>query len=90
MSKYAQIDAAILDAIKAGRTTFAEMQTSGLMVILAPVCTVDRYGDSQEWRVLDRRLQALRKAGRITFYKGQWKVVAQRSAVQGKSDDQNH
>lgn len=32
----------------------------------------NRYGDQNGWRLIDRRLQALRKAGRIEFVKKQW------------------
>ena len=35
-------------------------------------------GDEKEWGLIDRRLQALRKAGRIEFVRGvkkQWQVV---------------
>ena len=36
------------------------------------------HRDDKQWRLIDRRLQALRKAGRIEFVRGvkkQWQVV---------------
>ena len=36
------------------------------------------HGDEKEWRLIDRRLQVLRKAGRIEFVRGvkkQWQVL---------------
>ena len=36
------------------------------------------HGDEKEWRLIDRRLQALRKAAQIEFVRGvkkQWQVV---------------
>lgn len=42
------------------------------------------HGDDKEWRLIDRRLQALRKAGRIRYVretglKPRWEVVQQSS-----------
>lgn len=37
----------------------------------------NRYGDENGWRLIDRRLQALRKAGRIKFDpKRGWTAIA--------------
>lgn len=80
MSKFAQIDGAILEAIAGGRDTFTALQTRALMDQAAQLSKPDRYGDRPAWRVLDRRLQALRKAGRIQFVKGRWALTAQRAA----------
>ncbi len=64
MSKFAAIDAAILAAIKAGITGFHAINRVVVNEALA-LATPDRHGDKNEWRVTDRRLQALRKRGAI-------------------------
>ncbi len=67
MSKpdYTQLDAAILEVIQAlGPITFSVL---GLNVHehSVPFAYTDRQG--RVWRVVDRRLKALRKAGKIKY-----------------------
>jgi hypothetical protein len=33
------------------------------------------FGDDKEWRLIDRRLQALKKAGRIRYERPRWVLV---------------
>ena len=33
------------------------------------------HGDDKEWRLIDRRLQALKKAGRIRYERPRWVLV---------------
>lgn len=73
MSKYDKLDAAIITHI-AGGGNHGVYQVSYLQT-LAAKSVDDRYPEA--WRIIDRRLQALRKAGRIK-YGGQkvgWFVV---------------
>ena len=72
MSTYAQIDELIIDAIKQRRAP----------LYAAPVCVeACRLADltgREEFRVIDGRLQALKKAGKIKFVFGRergWTVV---------------
>jgi hypothetical protein len=39
---------------------------------LGRTCT---HGDDKEWRLIDRRLQALKKAGRIRYERPAWVLV---------------
>lgn len=71
MSKpdYTDFDALLLDQIRAGKTRMAQLEMHKPLLELAkPFCanTRTRSGyTTPEWRVIDRRLQALRKAGTI-------------------------
>lgn len=71
MSKYKELDAKLVELIFNGCGTFAEL--SGRCKSLSAPFSKDQ---SNHWRIVDRRLQALRKAGVIVFIKGQWWVVA--------------
>lgn len=73
MSKYDTLDAAILKAIRRGKTKFFDIDAD-----LSVHALSNRIGDATGvvgWRIVDRRLQALRKAGRIVYAKGAWSVV---------------
>ncbi|AVY67205.1 hypothetical protein [Xanthomonas translucens] len=72
MSKYAELDAAIVLAINGGATKF-----SGLLhACNSHIEVIDSRGRAHtDERRLDARLQALRKAGRITFRKGHWSIA---------------
>jgi len=64
---FAEFDEAILSAIRAGRNSFQLLQTPDLMEM------AQRYaGHLDPDRALDRRLQALRKEGRIAFINKRW------------------
>ncbi|CAD5377390.1 hypothetical protein OF001_U20317 [Pseudomonas sp. OF001] len=69
MSKYAEFDAKLLGLISAGKQTFTELQVC-TAVEAAPLA-----GGGEPFRVVDRRLQALRKAGKIRYAKGKWEVA---------------
>lgn len=72
MSKHNELDAAILLAINAGATTFNGM----FRACESHIETTDSRGRRHaNERVLDRRLQALRKAGQIKFSKGHWSIA---------------
>lgn len=69
-NKYAELDAAIVLAVQNGATTF-----SGLLTACSEhLCSEISRGPYTDNRMLDRRLQALRKAGRIKFAKGHWSI----------------
>lgn len=62
---YTALDAAILYAIKNGAPALFSLLDFKVRVHSAPLAHTDKQG--QAWRVVDRRLQALRKAGRIRY-----------------------
>lgn len=64
-SKYAVLDDQIIKTIKAGKSTFNEIVKSCEQYTREHVTT-----SAEDWRIIDRRLQALRKAGKITFFRG--------------------
>lgn len=61
MSKYAEYDSAVLSLIKGGCNTFD--------VLVMRLSDANKQFDQtcDRWRVTDRRLQALRRAGKIVF-----------------------
>lgn len=79
MKDYGALDAAIVEKVKAGIGTFA-----GLKAALAE--TAKPYGERPDgtasetpaWRVIDRRLQALRQVKKLAFNKDdrKWSPVA--------------
>lgn len=74
MSKYDDLDRAILRELASGRKTFTELQT-GEVYQRARIAVQARSGNpvwqySLATQLLDRRLQALRKKGQIQFYRG--------------------
>lgn len=78
MSKYAEFDTAILDLIAKGINTMAVLDTHkhGLKALAEPFRTKDRYDHlTPHFRIIDRRLQALRKAGSIKFNKKVWEIA---------------
>lgn len=72
MSKYEKLDCMLLAGVKSGLTTFAQLQRSDILAEADAIATPNRYGDGEGWRVIDRRLQALRKAGKIRFTSKCW------------------
>ena len=73
LNKYAQLDAKLIEIIKSGGGTFnAIAPRADVAALTAPHETATTGG----WRVVDRRLQALRKAGKIAFSRdvGCWRV----------------
>ena len=78
MSKYNAFDALLLDKIKSGKDTFRRLEADiDLKNMAKPFCATKPGSYPQpEWRIVDRRLQALRKAGEITYAGGYWRVIA--------------
>lgn len=73
MSKYDKLDAAIVTFIGGGNRHGVYLSPR----LQALACDAVNDPQAEAWRILDRRLQALRKAGRIK-YGGQrigWLVV---------------
>ena len=79
MASYDKLDAAILENIRLGRSFFQTIQASKSVIEESSLQSILR-GQPQTWRIVDSRLQALRKAGRITFVrgpKGGWQVAGE-------------
>lgn len=75
--RFAGLDAALLAAIKAGAVTFgALLAQEPLLRDATALASADRWGQRNGDRVIDRRLQALRRAGKLKFEARQWRVVA--------------
>ena len=73
-NKYAQLDSKLIELIKSGVGTFNEIAPrADVTALTAPHETATAEG----WRIVDRRIQALRKAGKIVFSRdvGRWRVV---------------
>jgi hypothetical protein len=65
VSRFKGIDDAIVAEIGKGCTQFAQLLNNQELEALAIQLSEGRH--SHAWRVLDRRLQAIRKAGRIAY-----------------------
>lgn len=75
-SKFETLDTLLVQRIARCPCTFTELQEPAIMAAAEPIALPDRYGVmAPTWRVLDRRLQALRKSGRIEFVKENWVVA---------------
>ncbi len=76
MATYDRLDAAILSAIGNGRATFTQIHSLRSIYSLTTDLSAEswkpRSGTTEPFRFLDRRLQALRKAGKIEFTGGSW------------------
>lgn len=67
---YTDLDKAIMVAIETGHHTFLEIHA-------ARVCR-DESGQMRHFRMIDRRLQALRRAGKIAYTGAQgWRLMPQ-------------
>ncbi|MGB5807256.1 hypothetical protein [Castellaniella sp.] len=86
MTDYSKFDAMLLDAIKSGATvTVSEMIGNHKMLRVTATQLVgdrplprDAYSSAGlVGRVFDRRLQALRRAGRIRYCRGVWEAIEQ-------------
>jgi hypothetical protein len=69
MNKYAEIDAAIVRAISCGATKFSALQRACSL----DIASLDRAIPNE--RLLDARLQAARKTGRIKYANGNWSIA---------------
>ncbi len=68
MTKFALIDALILKRLAQGSLRFISIAYNREISMEAEKLAIpDRIGKTQGFRVVDRRLQALRKAGAIKF-----------------------
>jgi hypothetical protein len=78
MSKYTEFDAALIAQISVGRNKMVLLNSysSGLRVSAMPFRNIDSLRPTDAFRVIDRRLQYLRKAGKIRFSAGAWEVLA--------------
>lgn len=74
-NKFAELDTLLVQRIARCPCTFTELQEPKMMAAAEQLALPDRFGVKTAWRVLDRRLQALRKQGRIEFVKGQWCIA---------------
>lgn len=76
MSKYNAFDAKLLGLIREGIGTFGALAQL-MLEDSKPFCKSARSPyPTKPWRIVDRRLQALRKAGEITYAGGYWRVIA--------------
>ena len=81
MSKpdYTEFDAELLRLITSGKNRMMlldERKENSLLFELAkPHCVRPGKSAEVEWRIIDRRLQALRKQGKIRFIRNGWEVV---------------
>lgn len=77
MKKYDEFDKKLLDLIKAGKNKMALLEEDDDLRALAKQHqNADRYGDPVPvFRVIDRRLQALRQRGKLWFNGTRWEVV---------------
>jgi len=73
---YTHLDALLLEAIRRSQCTFADLR-SQLEAEFDKLSPRDRHGDPTGWRVLDRRLQALRKKDLIRYERAGWVPKAQ-------------
>lgn len=71
MTKYADLDAEILKRVALKPAAFKDLEKDVELWRLATAAAGFQGG----YRALDRRLQALRKAGKIRFEGGYWKAV---------------
>ena len=71
MSKYTKLDGLIVAAIADGHNTFTLLQRNDAVLDEADMHDTGTGFD----RVIDRRLQALRRAGRIKYEFGKWEVA---------------
>lgn len=69
--KFAQLDALIVMSIEHGNAEFHRICGGAVRV------EAEQHSRTDAWRVVDRRLQALRKKGVIRFDKKAWSVVQQ-------------
>jgi len=69
---FSQLDSAILCAIATGENSFTLLQQQEHIIQLA-IPFETPFGDAG--RVIDRRLQSLRKNGKIEYTKGKWEVT---------------
>jgi hypothetical protein len=75
---YKEFDRVLLESIQARRNTMMLLdgEASGLRPLAAPHQTKARYGkETPTFRIIDRRLQALRKAGKLRWTDKVWEIA---------------
>jgi len=70
-----EFDAALLANIKAGLCTLTLLDNTKMRALATPFCSTIHGLRTPEWRIIDRRLQALRKSGLIYFNNKAWQVA---------------
>lgn len=77
MSKYAELDKLILSSVNYKPKSFSDIYFGSERGTpdISKVCQSMTVGKDEPARVLDRRLQALRKRGLIQFVKGWRKTI---------------
>lgn len=69
---YTELDALIVERIGQSPCNFTQLQAPHILSVATTLAIPDRWGVRTGWRVIDRRLQALRKANRIAYSGGEW------------------
>lgn len=73
---YTLFDRSVLSHVSAGKSQFYQISAGGLLHFANELAGKDARGDDMGWRLIDRRLQALRKAGKLTYdRKTGWQVA---------------
>ena len=75
MSKYIELDSMIVQSIRNGRDRFFVLCCGPTGRLADTLAGSDGWGRRSGDRVIDRRLQALRKRGQIRFSGGRWHYV---------------
>jgi hypothetical protein len=74
--KYATLDDELLAAIRGKSCSFKELQAKPNIIGLADeLAPKNSLGGEMGWRLIDRRLQVLRKSGKIESYAGYWRIA---------------
>ena len=75
MSRYADLGGAIVSLISSGVNEFSAIHLNpSVRAITKEICLEDGFR-TDEFRYVDRRLQALRKQGKIAFNKNKWELA---------------
>ena len=70
---YTRLDAEIIEQISKGKSNFTSIYIAVSMTVARMIEPTSKKSD--DWRVVDRRLQSLRKAGRISYSgRGGWVI----------------
>lgn len=64
---YSELDAMLIARIEECPCDFTSLSSRKFTEVADKLAKPDPFGNRTGWRVVDRRLQALRKAGRIYF-----------------------
>jgi hypothetical protein len=81
---YAEFDAALLNAIDSGQNTLAQLEANAQVRVQSQRhrLKVDRWGHLMPYaRVVDRRLQALRKRGELRYTGKAWERTSKAASA---------